>query len=114
MKALKRDLQSAVKSLKSLTKKIEQISKQLDAAKGAPAAKKPIARTGKKTTAKRKGAKTATDTVLAIIKRRKKGIDTAALQAKTNFDTITIRNIIFRLKKQGKIQAKGRGVYIAV
>lgn len=114
MKALRRDLQIVVKNLKSLTEKAEKIAKRLDEVANAQPAKKPVARTGKKTAAKKKRSKTATDTVLGIIKKRKKGIDTAALKEKTNLDTITIRNIIFRLKKQRKIQAKNRGVYVAV
>lgn len=111
MKALKKDLQSVVKSLKLLTAKTEKIAKQLDKAGSVPARKKPTAKTRKKAVAKKRTA-TATDTVLSIIKRRKKGIDTATLKEKTGFDMITIRNIIFRLKKQEKIRTKSRGIYV--
>ncbi len=114
MKALRRDLQLVVKNLKSLTEKAEKIAKRLDEVANVLPAEKPTARTGKKTAAKKKRSTTATDTVLSIIKKRKKGIGTAGLKEKTNLDTITIRNIIFRLKKQGKIQAKNRGVYVVV
>ena len=82
MKALKRDLESVVKSLKLLTEKTEKIAKQLDKVKNVPRAKKPTTRAGKKTAAKKNTSRTATDTVLGIIKRHKKGIGTAALKRK--------------------------------
>jgi len=117
MKKLKRDLQSVINSLKALTERTEKIAKRLDAAekvKSAPnrpvKAGKPA---GKSAARKKKAPATATDTVLSIIKRQKKGIDTAALKSKTDLDTKTIRNVIFRLKKQGKIQSTTRGVYMA-
>lgn len=113
MKTLKRDLQSVIKGLKLVTEKAEKMARQLDAAEKVQAPKKPTAKTSRVATRKKAG-KTATDTVLSIIKRQKKGIDTAALKKKTDFDTKTIRNVIFRLKKQGKIQATTRGFYMAI
>lgn len=124
MKAVKRDLQSVIKSLKVLTEKAEKIAGQLDAMAEVKTAQKKPAK-AKKSTAKKgakgakakapKGAKgsTATETVLGIIKRQKKGIDTAGLKEKTDFDTKTIRNVIFRLKKQGKVETTSRGIYMA-
>lgn len=115
MKALKRDLQSVVKSLKLLTKKTEQIAKALEKVETPrPAQKKPIAKAGKKAVTRKAAPQTATDTVLSVIKRSRKGLDTAALEKKTNFDAIKVRNIIFRLKRQGKIQSKSRGIYVAI
>ncbi len=142
MKALKKDLQSVVKSLKLLTKKTEQITKALEKIKTPrPAKKRPIAKSGKKTVTKKTGkktvtkktskkivtkkaskktaakkatSKTATDTVLSIIKRSRNGLNTAALGKKTGFDAVKVRNIIFRLKRQGKIQSKSRGIYVTI
>lgn len=124
MKALKKDLQSVVKSLKLLTKQTEQIAKALGKIETPrPAKKKPVVKSGKKTvtkkasketSAKKATSKTATDSVLSIIKGSKKGLNTAALEKKTTFDAIKVRNIIFRLKRQGKIQSKSRGIYVAI
>ena len=142
MKALKKDLKSVVKSLKLLTKQTEKIAKALEKVETPrPAKKRPIAKAGKKTVAKKTGkktvakkaskktvtkkarkkispkkatGKTATDTVLSIIKRSKKGINTSTLEKKTNFDAIKVRNIIFRLKRQGKVKSESRGMYVAV
>ena len=124
MKALEKDLKSVVKSLKLLTKKTEQIAKALEKIETPrPAKKRPMAKAGKKTvtkkaskktSAKKATPKTATDTVLSVIKKSRNGLNTAALEKKTNFDAIKVRNIIFRLKRQGKIQSKSRGIYVAI
>ena len=55
---------------------------------------------------------TDTDKVLNIIKRSKKGVDTATLVKKTGFDQKKIRNIVFRASKQGKIQKAEKGIYV--
>jgi len=115
MKALKRDLQSVVKSLKLLTKKTEQIAKALEKVETPrPTRKMPNAKAGNKAVTRKATPPTATDTVLGVIKRSRKGLDTAALEQKTNFDVIKVRNIIFRLKRQGKIQSKSRGIYVVI
>jgi Fic family protein len=57
---------------------------------------------------------TATDMVLDVIKRYKKGVGFKEIQAQTGFEEKKIRNIIFRLDKIGKIQRVGRGIYTIV
>ncbi|MBW1735077.1 MAG: hypothetical protein JRJ09_08120 [Deltaproteobacteria bacterium] len=112
-----------IKTLKSLTEKTEQMAKALEkldtplpARKKAAARKgsKPSAAKGKKAVTRRPARKTAADTVLGIIKKNKEGINTAALEKKTDFNAVKVRNIISRLKKQGKIQTKSRGIYVAI
>ena len=77
------------------------------AKKAKPAKKAP------KAPAKKKAARvTATDQVLKIINRSKKGVDTATLMKKTGFDQKKIRNIVFRASKQGKIQRAEKGIYV--
>jgi len=66
----------------------------------------------KKAAAKKTGEVSATDTVLGFIKRSKKGVGTAALVEKTGFNEKKIRNIVYKLKKQGKIMAKEKGIYV--
>ena len=112
MKELKRDLQSMVKSLKELTEKTEKMIKQLEKLDKAQATKKPKAKAVKKTIAKKPTKVSASDTVLAIIKRSRKGIDTATLKKKTGFKDNNIRTILYRLSKQGKIKSEGKGVYV--
>lgn len=56
---------------------------------------------------------TATEKILSIIKKSARGVDIAGLKAKTGFEDKKIRNIVFRLAKQGTIKRAGRGVYAA-
>ncbi len=68
----------------------------------------------KKKQARRGRAKmTATDKVLSVIKRSSKGVGIARLKARTGLEDKKIRNIVFRLSKQGTIKRVGRGVYNA-
>jgi len=67
---------------------------------------------GTKTSAGR-AATTSTDRVLEVIKRFKKGVGFADIQARTGFENKKLRNIIYRLHKMGKIVRKSRGLYIA-
>ena len=67
----------------------------------------------KKPASKKAAPATAVDTVLAIIKRSKKGVGTAALMEKTGYDQKKISNLVFKLKKQGKIKSVGKGVYVS-
>ncbi len=62
----------------------------------------------------RKTAATAIDIVYDVIKRSRKGLGFADIQAKTGFGDKKIRNIIFRLNKIGKIKRKNRGIYTVV
>ena len=117
MKNLKKDLQAVIRELKALTRKTEAMAKKvakLEKAQAAAKAKpKAKAKTAKKAPAKKKVAKlTATDQVVNIIKRSKKGADVAGLIKKTGFGERTVRNILFKASKLGKINRAGRGVYV--
>jgi hypothetical protein len=56
---------------------------------------------------------TAADTIFEVIKSKKAGIDTSDLIKETDFEEKKVRNIIYKLKKQNKIKAAKRGVYVA-
>ena len=78
--------------------------------KRAPVRKKIIVRPVKEV---RKAKKvTATDEVLKIIKRHKKGVDITKLKHKTGFADTKLRMIVSRAYKQGKIKRIARGVYV--
>ena len=55
----------------------------------------------------------ATDKVLSVIKRSSKGVGIVRLKTRTGLEDKKIRNIVFRLSKQGTIKRVGRGVYTA-
>jgi len=108
---LKKDLQTVNKDLKALVKKTESLLKTFDKLQK-PKAKPGKVKAVKKAPAKKAAPATAADTVLAIIKRSKKGVDTAALMEKTGYNKKKISNLIFKLRKQGKIKSVGKGVYL--
>jgi len=114
MKKLKRDLKSVLKSLKVLEEKTKQMAKKVDKLEKAQAPKGPKGepKAAKKTVAKKPTRVSANETVLAIIKRSGKGIDTATLKKKTGFEGRKIGDIIFRLRKQGKIKSERKGLYV--
>ena len=65
----------------------------------------------RKATAKKPTKVSASGTVLAIIKRSRKGVDKATLIKKTGFENKKIRDITYRLRKQGKIKRDLKGLY---
>jgi hypothetical protein len=118
---LKKDLQTLNREVKGLSKKIEKMIVAVDklekaqhtkskAAKKAPAKKKAAqAKPAKKAKTQQP---TAIDTVFGFVQRSKKGVDTSTLVKKTGFNRKKIGNIIFKLKKQGKITSPEKGVYL--
>ncbi|MBW1743365.1 MAG: hypothetical protein JRJ47_08030, partial [Deltaproteobacteria bacterium] len=102
----------------TLTKQTDKLINAVDKFEKKKAATKRKAKPVKKVRAKKAPAKraktvTATDQVLNIIKRSKKGVDVPTLMKKTGFGETKIRNIVFNATKQGKIKRVGRGIYIA-
>ena len=123
MTILKKDLQALNKDIQAFGKTIDKLIAAVEKGETKKVAKKttanPIkAKTTKrspvqKAPAKKKTAQpTATDQVLNIIKRSKKGVNTATLMNKTGFDQRKIWSIINRASKAGKIKRAGRGIYI--
>jgi len=112
MKQLEKDLRAVAKDLKGLTQKAEKMIKGLEKLEKVQAAKKPKAKATKKAVAKKPAKLSASETVLAIIKRSRKGVDKATLINKTGFKDSNIRTILYRLRKQGKIKSAGRGLYV--
>ena len=112
MNQLKKDLKAVAKDLKRLTQKTDKIIKQLDKLEKTQVAKKPKAKAVKKAVAKKPAKLSASGTVLAIIKRSRKGVDKATLIKKTGFEDKKIRDITYRLRNQGKIKRDLKGLYV--
>jgi predicted Rossmann fold nucleotide-binding protein DprA/Smf involved in DNA uptake len=112
MKDLKMSLKKVADDLMKAAKNVESIAGKLEAQTKATPAKKTVA---KKATAK-KAAKqpTAADAVFGIIKRYKKGANMATINQKTGYDNKKIHNLVYKLKKQGKIRSETKGVYVRV
>ena len=115
MSQLEKDLKAIAKDLKRLTQKTDKMIKRLEKLeKKAQVAKKPKAKAVKKAVAKKPAKLTASGTVLAMIKRSRKGVDKATLIKKTGFKDSNIHTILYRLTKQGKIKKDRKGLYVKV
>jgi hypothetical protein len=127
MAILKKDLHAVKRDIKALEKKLEKLLKAHEpmprtkkVAKKKVAKKKAVKKAktvkkapAKKAVARKKGTQvTATDKILKIVKRSKKGVDVPTLKKKTGFDDKKVRNIVFRASKEGKIKKSGRGIYV--
>ena len=114
----KKDLTSLKKDITAIGKKVENLlkafEKDVKAIASKPSKAKALkAKPVKKASVKKKTVKiTATDQVLKIINRSKRGVNTATLKKKTGFEDKKLRNIIFRANKEGKIHRASRGLYI--
>ena len=117
MKELKKEMKTVLRDLKLLTKKTERLAAKLDKLEKAAKAKATAKRTPAKKTAtikapaKKAQKTTASDTILNIIKKSKKPIDTATLKKRTAFKDNNIRMIVYRLKKRGEIKSVSKGIY---
>lgn len=113
MKNLKKSLQSVNKDLNALSKKVDKIivaASKLEKPKTVK--QKAVKKLAVKKPAAKKAVKlTVADTTFAVIKRSKKGVGVAELMKQTEFDQKKIYNIIYKLKKQGKIKSVEKGVY---
>ncbi|MFH2003358.1 MAG: hypothetical protein ABIK27_01220 [Bacteroidota bacterium] len=127
MKNIKKDLNAVNEELMALTKKIEELIVAAGKVEKPKLAKKPKAKVVKaksvkktvakkapvkKPAAKKPGKLSAIDTVLAVINKSEMGINTAELMKKTGFNAKKVHNNVFKLKKQGKIKAGKKGVYV--
>ena len=121
LKAVVDGLRSIAQGVEKLAEKLEKSAPKKESKVKRKAAAKPQKAPVKKAPAKKASAKkavktkkqpaTAADAVLAIVNRSKKGVDSATLVEKTGFDNKKIANIVFKLRKQGKIKSFIRGVY---
>ena len=121
MKEIDVFLKTVVEGMKAMSQGIEALAEKLDTiaksrvdkVKAKSARKAPSK--PKKSVAKKAAPKkpiTAAETVLKIIRRSKKGVSPATISEKTGFAPKKVHNIVFKLKKQGKIRSVGRGLYL--
>ena len=106
MKNLKKDLTAVNKELKALVKKTESLMKAVDKIEKAQANKavsKPAKKTVAKESVKKPEQPTAYATFLGFINRSKKGLGVEQLKTKTGFNAKKIANLVYKAKKQGKI-----------
>jgi predicted Rossmann fold nucleotide-binding protein DprA/Smf involved in DNA uptake len=101
-----------------LTKRVEALEKALKIRKGKTKAKTRTkagkkAATKKKQVSRAKPKMTGSEKVLRVMKKSRAGVNVATLNARTGIEDKKLRNILYRLAKQGKVKRAGRGVYRA-
>jgi len=123
MKEIDVFLKTVVEGMKVMAQGIEVLAEKLDTiakshvdkVKAKSARKAPSK--PKKSVAKKAAPKkpiTAAETVLKIISRSKKGVSSATISEKTGFAPKKVHNLVYKLKKQGKIKSVERGLYLKV
>jgi uncharacterized protein (UPF0128 family) len=123
----KQTLQQVRDELRSITKNLAQITSSIGVivaalekingekspqlkSKRAPVRKKLVVKDGVVETIKRVPA---TKIVFDVLSKSDQGMDTNALMTATGYDQRKVYNVVFRLKKEGKIESVARGIYRA-
>lgn len=111
LKALRQQTEKLIKAVNKFEKE-KALKKKKAKPKVKPKDKLATKTRARKPTVRKAKAQTATDQVVNIIKRSKKGVEIPTLIKKTGLSDKQVRNIVFRSAKQGKIKRAGRGVYV--
>jgi hypothetical protein len=105
MGELEKELRKISRVLNELARKVEKVA--------ARAGGRTKTRTAKKPSRKAQAGKSGPEVIMALIKAKKSGVDTATLRAKTCFSSQRVRSIVWELSKKGKIKRVDRGLYKA-
>ena len=105
MGELEKELQKISRTLNELARKVDQVATR------AVGRTKAVARATKKPSKKVRSRKSGPELIMALIKAKKNGVDTATLRAKTGFGGQRVRSIVWELSKKGKIKRVDRGLY---
>ena len=114
LRRVQKDLESAQAELNKLYDLVESLEKTVG---GGVKAEKPA----KATPAPKKAARaktktaltgTATDRVLALIKKNPEGISSDAIIKQTGLQKKTVYGIVTKAKKEKKVKSPKRGIYI--
>ena len=105
MGELEKELRKISRNLIELARKVDQVATR------AVGRTKAVARATKKPSKKVRSRKSGPELIMALIKAKKNGVDTATLRAKTGFSGQRVRSIVWELSKKGKIKRVDRGLY---
>ena len=105
MGEMEKELRKISRTLNDLARKLDEVAAKTV---GSP---KAAAKAGKKPARKAKPRKSGPEVIMALIKARKNGMDTATLRARTGFSGQKVRSIVWELSKKGKIKRVDRGLY---
>jgi hypothetical protein len=100
------------KELGKISRALNDLAKRLDRfATKAAGRTKAAAKAAKKPPRKAQPQKSGPELIMALIKAKKSGVDTATLRTKTGFSGQRVRSIVWELSKKGKIKRLDRGLY---
>ena len=115
MKKTRNDLEAVLSALRYLTEKTEKIISRLEVLEALSGQHESVnikVNPRRRNLTKRSRKTTAGDTVLGIIRRSRKGVDTATIRQKTGFGDKKIWNIVNRLKIRKQIKSERKGIYV--
>ena len=105
MGELEKELRKISRALNDLAKRLDQFTTK------AGGRTKAVAKAAKKSPKKAQARKSGPELIMALIRAKKNGVDTATLRAKTGFGGQRVRSIVWELSKKGKIKRVDRGLY---
>lgn len=106
MGELERELRKVSRTLTELARKLDKVATTRMAGKT-----KAVVRAGKKLTRKAQARKSGPEIIMALIKARKNGMNTATLRTRTGFSGQKVRSIVWGLSKKGRIKRVAKGLY---
>ena len=109
-----KQLRMLAASLREFATSLEQVARGLDGRPVATAsAKSSPKRAAKPKSRSAAGVSKSTkkEVILQAIRRARKDLDIATLKKRTGFDTRTINNAVYRLKKEKEITSPAKGIY---
>jgi len=111
---LKKDLQAVNRGIKALSKKVEKVILEVNKLEKSKPVKAKAAKKAavKKAVVEKTTKLSATDTVLGIIQRSRKGVYIGTLKEKTGFQGQKLYNVLYILKQQGKVKNPNKGIYV--
>lgn len=125
MKELENFLQNVAEGLRSLADVVETLAEKTEPYQNLDCFEKRNEKIGEAVKAKsgngrkrrkivrQEKPKNASEAVFQVIQSQREGIDTSDLIKATQFEEKKVRNIIYKLKRQNRIKAARRGVYVA-
>ena len=100
------------KGLRKIARTLNEVAGRLEwVATKAGGRTKTVVKATKKPSKKARARKSGPEVIMALIKAKKNGVDTATLRAKTGFGGQKVRSIVWKLSKKGKIKRVDRGLY---
>ena len=101
------------KDVDRLMTRLDQIERLIKSSGMAKSGRRAGVSSSRDRRARSRSGSTAVEQVLTVIRGMKQGAGLPEIKAKTGFDDKKVRNIIFRLNKNGSIERVSRGIYIA-